>query len=247
MKNYTDIIREKQDLLESIRRLEESTRKGGPVYDRRKQLREEGKGIFFKDLPEEEQAELIRQQEEYDRERQVEREALTLQSIQLEILDDNERQAFRAQVMPQVLEIWNSYAGKSYGPKTKQKIRNEIAEATGVYFYVDSQLWTSGGGNMVLTAKSYDRTGYTFIPVWGTKILTEDNKVCTVDLEDLRLEQAKDYVDDPEARANEIANEWDNLLGVYQKLVDACESYNKLLPAGMRHMIPYAFDSNMGI
>ena len=242
MKNYTDIIREKQDLLESIRRLEESTRKGGPVYDRRKQLREEGKGIFFKDLPEEEQAELIRQQEAFDRERQVEREALTRQYIQLEILDDNEKQSVREQVMPQVLDIWNRYAGKSYGPKTREKIRNEIEAATGLYFYINAEY----SGQMVLTKKSYDRSGYTFFPVYGVKLLTGDNKVCAVNLEDLRM-SARGYVEDPEDRATKIVGEWDHLLGVYQKFVDACEAYNKLLPAGMKRAMPNSFTGHMGI
>lgn len=242
MKDYNDIIREKQDLLESIKRLEESTRKGGPIYDRRKQLREDGKGIFFKNLPEEEQEDLIRQQEAYDREKQVEREALTRQYIQLEILDDNEKQSVREQVMPQVLDIWNRYAGKSYGPKTREKIRNEIEAATGLYFYINAEY----SGEMVLTRKSYDRVGYTFFPVYGIKLLTGDNKVCAIKLEDLRM-YARGYVEDPEARAIKIVGEWDTLLGVYQKFVEACEAYNALLPAGMHQAIPYAFDSSMGI
>ena len=57
--------------------------------------------------------------------------------IKIAILTQNAKRAFFAENIGKICEIWNSYAGKKYGEKTKEKIYNEIRTATGagVCFY----------------------------------------------------------------------------------------------------------------
>ncbi len=56
--------------------------------------------------------------------------------IKIAILTQNAKRAFFAENVGKVCEIWNSYAGKKYGEKTAEKIRAEVATATGACVWI---------------------------------------------------------------------------------------------------------------
>lgn len=51
-------------------------------------------------------------------------------------MNSNAKIALFNEVMPQVLEVLAKYKGKPLGPKTEEKIKNEIKEKTNCYFYI---------------------------------------------------------------------------------------------------------------
>jgi hypothetical protein len=51
--------------------------------------------------------------------------------IKIAILTQNAKRAFFAENIGKICEIWNRYAGKKYGEKTAEKIRDELRTATG--------------------------------------------------------------------------------------------------------------------
>ena len=59
--------------------------------------------------------------------------------ITLKILQNNAKIALFNEVMPVALEVLSKYNGKPYGPKTKQKISDEIKEKTNCRFYISSR------------------------------------------------------------------------------------------------------------
>ena len=56
--------------------------------------------------------------------------------IKIAILTQNAKRAFFAENIGKICEIWNSYAGKKYGEKTAEKIRDELRTATGAGVWI---------------------------------------------------------------------------------------------------------------
>ena len=59
--------------------------------------------------------------------------------ITIKILNSNAKIALFNDVMPQVLEVLEKYNNKPYGPKTEQKIRDEIKEKTNCSFFISDR------------------------------------------------------------------------------------------------------------
>ena len=65
-----------------------------------------------------------------------EQESNTNHRLRAAILTENAKQAFLAQYIGKICEIWNRYEGKPHGEKTAEKIREEIHAATGYRAYI---------------------------------------------------------------------------------------------------------------
>lgn len=59
--------------------------------------------------------------------------------IKIAILTQNAKRAFFAENIGKICEIWNSYAGKKYGEKTAEKIRDELSTATGAGVWISNK------------------------------------------------------------------------------------------------------------
>lgn len=56
--------------------------------------------------------------------------------IKIAILTQNAKRAFFAENIGKICEIWNMYAGKKYGEKTAEKIREDLTTATGAGVWI---------------------------------------------------------------------------------------------------------------
>lgn len=118
--------------------------------------------------------------------------------IAIKILNSNAKIALFNEVMPQVLEVLAKYKNKPYGPKTEQKIKDEIKEKTKCGFYI-SVIYSSQEYNIF----PLEFIGNTYDIVCGTKYiegkqkkLLDDNKIQVPELDDLTLYYtSKEYID----------------------------------------------------
>ena len=156
--------------------------------------------------------------------------------IENKILKDNARRMLFAEVIGKILDIWNSYKGKPYGDKTKEKIRNQIKEATGCWAYFHGNELSLSVAHDVDNALSmyfgyrdgdiYTRGGF----------IDDNNKIREVAVEDVTLNYCHEYEHNPHELAERIYEQKKalevELVAYQQKLSD----FNKMLPSTCEHM-----------
>lgn len=122
MKKFNAIIREVKQTQQKINELEEKI----------KQIRNTYKNIM--DI-----------KERHEKMKIVENELIILEEkkkylqITIKILNSNAKIALYNEALPVVLEVLAKYKNKPYGPKTEQKIKDEIKEKTGCGFYISAR------------------------------------------------------------------------------------------------------------
>lgn len=135
-------------------------------------------------------------------------DALTLEN---QILSDNARRAYVAEVLPGLLEIWNKYAGKPYGPKTKEKIQAEVKNALNVHFYASSRY--SGVYDQIslcpLNEKGFSVPGYydkfnLYTAYKSTPFVDAENKIQKVNADAVALSNCGEYVENVAERVKLI-------------------------------------------
>lgn len=158
--------------------------------------------------------------------------------IENKILKDNARRMLYAEVIDKILDIWNSYKGKPYGDKTKEKIRNQIKEATGCWAYFKSEDMSLSVAHDVDNALSM-YFGYgegDIVTINGARFLDYNNKICEVKFEDTRLLYCNGYEPNPHELAERIYEQKKvleaELVAYQQKLSE----FNKMLPSTCEHM-----------
>lgn len=156
--------------------------------------------------------------------------------IENKILKDNARRMLFAEVIEKILDIWNSYKGKPYGDKTKEKIRNQIKEATGCWAYFHRNELSLSVAHDVDNALSmyfgyrdgdiYTRGGF----------IDDNNKIREVIVEEVTLNYCHEYEHNPHELAERIYEQKKvleaELVAYQQKLSD----FNKMLPSTCEHM-----------
>lgn len=157
-------------------------------------------------------------------------------TLENKILKDNARRMLFAEVIEKILDIWNSYKGKPYGDKTKEKIRNQIKEATGCWAYFHGNELSLSVAHDVDNALSmyfgyrdgdiYTRGGF----------IDDNNKIREVIVEDVTLNYCHEYEHNPHELAERIYEQKKvleaELVAYQQKLSD----FNKMLPSTCEHM-----------
>jgi hypothetical protein len=150
-------------------------------------------------------------------------------NLKIQILKDNATQAFFAENINVICDIWNKYIGKSHGEKTSEKIRDEIKTATGYYVSI---------GNNYITARIRVYSRYNtndsfnsleFCPLdYNIKALDNNNKILELKPCDFHVYCCGDYVDDVTAhiealrKAHAAAKEAENAFK------EAVQAYNTL-------------------
>lgn len=156
--------------------------------------------------------------------------------IENKILKDNARRMLFAEVIEKILGIWNSYKGKPYGDKTKEKIRNQIKEATGCWAYFHGNELSLSVAHDVDNALSmyfgyrdgdiYTRGGF----------IDDNNKIREVIVEEVMLNYCHEYETNPHELAERIYEQKKvleaELVAYQQKLSD----FNKMLPSTCEHI-----------
>lgn len=156
--------------------------------------------------------------------------------IENRILKDNARNALFDEVMPKAVEIWNKYAGKRYGEKTKDKIRDEVKKATGCYMYASSGY----SSDEFYFSPSETDLYYWFssrdLEIYCSARILINNVIQEVSIQNLKVAYCSAYVEDTRARAIEINDKKNELRSEFEEYGKKIKAFNELLPSGIDYI-----------
>lgn len=159
--------------------------------------------------------------------------------ITIKILNSNAKIALFNEVMPQVLEILAKYKNKPYGPKTEQKIKDEIKEKTKCGFYISSRYSLQEYHVFPLEFISNDyniECGTKFIDGKQKKLL-DDNKIQVPELKDLTIYySSKEYIDNIPKRIKELKRLYKKAYEKQKELEKICSEYNSLAVGNIKNI-----------
>lgn len=159
--------------------------------------------------------------------------------ITTKILNSNAKIALFNEVMPQVLEVLAKYKNKPYGPKTEQKIRDEIKEKTKCGFYISSRYSSQEYHIFPLEfiSNDYDvECGTKFID-GKKKNLLDDNKIQVPELKDLTIYySSKEYIDNIPKRIKDLKRLYKKAYEKQQELEKICSEYNGLAVGNIKNI-----------
>ena len=222
MKKFNEIIREVKQTQQKINELEEKT----------KQIRNTYKNII--DI-----------KERHEKIKTVENELIILEEkkkdlqITIKILNSNAKIALFNETLPTVLEVLAKYKNKSYGPKTEQKIKDEIKDKTGCGFYISSRYSTQTYNIFPLNfnGNTYDIECGTKFENGKQKNLLEDNKIQVVEFNDLTIYySSKDYIDNIPKRIKDLKRLYKKAYEKQQELDAICSEYNSLTVGNIKNI-----------
>ena len=159
--------------------------------------------------------------------------------ITIKILNSNAKVALFNEVMPQVLEVLAKYKGKPLGPKTEEKIKNEIKEKTKCGFYISIRYSSQEYHIFPLdfNSNNYDIVCGTKFIDGKQKNLLEDNKIQVPELNDLTLYYtSKEYIDNIPKRIKELKRLYKKAYEKQQELEKICSEYNSIAVGNIKHI-----------
>ncbi len=160
-------------------------------------------------------------------------------TITIKILNSNAKIALFNEVMPQVLEVLAKYKNKPYGPKTEEKIRDEIKEKTNCSFYI-SDRYSSQEYHII----PLEFSGNTYNIECGPqcidgkqKKLLNDNKIQVLELSDITIYYAsKEYIDNIPKRIKDLKRLYKKAYEKQQELDALCSEYNSLAVGNIKRI-----------
>ena len=155
------------------------------------------------------------------------------------ILAENVKASFAAYVIPIIKEIMQKYAGKQYGTKTKEKIREE-AKKHSIMFYFDGYREQYKVHVFCLTNEGYtdynspeiyinatDEAGHT------TAFISESNKI--QDINNIVFSNHYTYTEDPNEKRAELEAAYNEFKNLVEQAKAAESKLNALLPESTKH------------
>ena len=222
MKKFNAIIREVKQTQQNINGLEEKAKQLRNTY------------LNIKDI-----------KERHEKMRNVENELMSLEEkkkdlqITIKILNSNAKIALYNEVFPVVLEVLEKYKNKPYGPKTEQKIRDEIKEKTNCGFYI-SVRYSSQEYHIYpleFTNNDYNIECGTKFVNGKQKNLLDDNKIQVPELNDLTIYySSKEYIDNIPKRIKELKKLYKKAYEKQQELEKICSEYNNLAVGSIKNI-----------
>lgn len=160
-------------------------------------------------------------------------------TITIKILNSNAKIALFNEVMPQVLEVLAKYKNKPYGPKTEEKIRDEIKEKINCSFYI-SDRYNSQEYHIIpleYSCNTYNiECGPQYIDGKQKKLL-DDNKIQVLELSDITLYYAsKEYIDNIPKRIKDLKRLYKKAYEKQQELAALCSKYNNLAVGNIKNI-----------
>lgn len=221
MKKFNAIIREVNQTQKKIKEVEEKIKEFRNTYINIMDLKErhEKRKIVENDI-----AKLEEKKEDLQ--------------ITVKILHSNAKIALFNEVMPQVLEVLAKYKNKPYGPKTEEKIKNEIKEKTNRGFYISSR-YTQEYHIFPLEfyGNTYDIECGTKYENGERKKLLIDNKIQVVEFSDITLYYtSKEYIDNIPKRIKELKKIYKKAYEKQQELEKICSEYNSIAVGDIKHI-----------
>ena len=163
------------------------------------------------------------------------------------ILRDNAKQAFFADYICKICEIWNKYEGKSHGEKTADKIRAELRALTGQGVYIGNQYGNAKIG--IYTAQGVPVPSFDIVAKGGAdamKATDENNKILRLCADNLRVGYCGEYVHNIPEHIKKMKKAHAEARKAYEKAQELVSAYNKLtrgeikrenIREGVRHCV----------
>lgn len=160
-------------------------------------------------------------------------------NITIKILNSNAKIALFNEVMPQALEVLVKYKNKPYGPKTEEKIKDEIKEKTNCSFYINERYKSQEYHIIPL-----EFSGNTYNIECGPKFengeqkkLLINNKIQVVEFEELSLYYtSKEYVENIPQRIKQLKKLYKKAYEKQQELEKICSEYNNLAVGNIKNI-----------
>lgn len=160
-------------------------------------------------------------------------------NITIKILNSNAKIALFYEVMPQALEVLVKYKNKPYGPKTEQKIKDEIKEKTNCSFYINER-YNSQEYHMI----PLEFSGNTYNIECGPKFengeqkkLLINNKIQVVEFEELSLYYtSKEYIENIPQRIKQLKKLYKKAVEKQKELDTVCGEFNSLAVGNIKHI-----------
>lgn len=160
-------------------------------------------------------------------------------TISIKILNSNAKLSLYNEALPVVLEVLAKYKNKPYGPKTEEKIRDEIKEKINCSFYI-SDRYSSQEYHIIpleFSGNTYDiECGSKYIDGKQKKLL-EENKIQSLEFNDLTLYYtSKEYIDNIPKRIKELKRLYKKAYEKQQELATLCSEYNSLAVGNIKNI-----------
>lgn len=160
--------------------------------------------------------------------------------IALAIMQNNEKLAIFAEVMPVALEVFNAYTGKAYGEKTRQKIAEAIKEKTGyrVFIYEEYSMQKfSIYGEQYYIKNIECGTKYNN---GNQKQILIDNKIQEISFDDLEVLYIKsEYIENVSDAVDKLIELNAEAVKIQNQLKKVCSAFNALACDGIEHIYEY--------
>lgn len=183
--------------------------------------------------------------EKHEKRKNVENDFVRLEEkkkdlqITIKILNSNAKIALFNEVMPQVLEVLAKYKNKPYGPKTEQKIKDEIKEKTSCSFYISTRnnLQEYHIIPLEFSSNIYNiECGPKYIDGKQKKLLDE-NKIQALEFSDITLYYtSKEYIENIPKRIKELKRLYKKAYEKQQELEKICSEYNDLCVGNIKNI-----------
>jgi hypothetical protein len=162
-------------------------------------------------------------------------------TITIKILNSNAKIALYNENMPVVLEVLSKYKNKPYGPKTEEKIKDEIKEKTNCIFYI-SERYNSQEYHIIpleFSNNNYNiECGAKYIDGKQKKLLDE-NKIQVLEFSDITLYYtSKEYIDNIPKRIKQLKKLYKKAVEKQKELDAACSEFNSLAVGNIKHIYP---------
>lgn len=222
MKKFNDIIKEVNKTYKAIKEVEEKSEELQNTY------------LNIMDL-----------KERHEKRKSVENELVRLEEkkkdlqITIKILNSNAKIALYNETIPIVLEVLAKYKNKPYGPKTEEKIKDEIKEKTNCSFYISSRY-----GSQEYHIIPLEFSGNTYNIECGPKYidgkqkkLLDDNKIQALEFSDITLYYtSKEYIENIPKRIKELKRLYKKAYEKQQELEKICSEYNNLCVGNIKNI-----------
>lgn len=151
--------------------------------------------------------------------------------LKIEILKDNAAQAFFAENITIICEIWNKYEGKPHGEKTADKIREELKTAAGYYVSVGNRYEDANIKVYFDYSNPAPFHNLEFYPIWnGEKqpAIDNNNKILKLIPENFRVYCCGAYVENVAAHVKALRKAHKAAKEAEKALENAISTYNTL-------------------
>lgn len=222
MKKFTEILKDVSKAYQTIKKIDEKT--------------EELQNTYLN---------IVNLKERHEKRKDVENNLVRLEEkkkdlqITIKILNSNAKIALFNEAMPIVLEVLTKYKNKPYGPKTEEKIKDEIKEKTNCSFYISTR-YSSQSYHIIpleFSNNNYNIECGTKCIDGKQKKLLDENKIQVLNFNDLTLYYtSKEYIDNIPKRIKELKRLYKKAYEKQQELAAICSEYNNLAVGNIKNI-----------